>query len=247
MNRLFVAATAAALGFPACGFAADFEPPKGCETFLTVQSKQCAVSNLYRCNEAQDGRFWEVVHSSDGLESIVEYDGDYQWVSAYYAWERATESFMPPAEDPISRAALIGDGIDTFRFNMHRSAPGEDRTITIVGADQLTGRTTSIDDVELEAVSTQLRILSEDGEVEYHARGVQFLSRALGLFFLGTEEVFEADGSATVYDGSPVEFINPGEPGFGSTLPFYECEEQKAGFTPVAPRLGQKETIHDQI
>ncbi|MGH1369782.1 MAG: hypothetical protein ACRBCL_14305 [Maritimibacter sp.] len=247
MNRLFSALFCAATVFPLAAHAADFQAPKGCETFLTVQSRQCAVSNLYRCDKATDGSFWEVVYSGNGLESIVEYDGDYQWMNAYYAWDNANEIFKAPAEDRISRRDLMHEGIDTFRFDMHRTAPGEDRVITIVGADQLTDRTTVIDDVALEAVSTQLRILSADGEVEYHARGVQFLSREYELFFLGTEEVFEADGSATVYDSSPVEFINPGEPGFGSTLPYFECEEQKAGLVPVAPDLGQKEIFHDQI
>lgn len=247
MKHLYAIAAVAALGAPVAATAASFSAPQGCETFLTVQSKQCAVANLYRCAAEPEGSFWEVLHSSEGLESVVSYDPDYQWLTAYYAWDGASETFVAPAEDAISKSTLMAEGIDTFRFTMARTAPGEDREITVVGADQLVGRETVIDDVTLEAVSTELRILSDSGEVEYHARGFQYLSREFGLFFLGTEEVIGADGTATVYDSSPVEFIMPGEPGFGSTLPFYECDQQKAGFPPVAPGPGQKETIHDQI
>ncbi|EAQ12668.1 hypothetical protein RB2654_15320 [Rhodobacterales bacterium HTCC2654] len=132
---------------------------------------------------------------------------------------------------------------------MHRTAPGEDREITIVGADMLSGETTVIDGMTLDIVQTQLQILTEDGSVEYQSRGVQYLNRELGLFFLGPEEVLDDTGEATPYDNSPVDFIHPGEPGFAQTLPLYECDQQKAGFTPApaAPTPGLEETDHDQI
>lgn len=229
--------------------ARDFVPPEGCETFLTVQSRQCSVSNLYRCEAQQDGRFWEAMFDSEGMSALVAYGPGYQWLDSLYMWDNSREVLIEPAEDPIDLPTLIAEGVDTFRFTMHRTAPGEERDIIIVGADMLTGETTEIDGVTLEVIQTQLQILTEDGSVEYQSRGLQYLDRDLGVFFLGPEQVEDETGEQKPYDNSPVDFIRPGEPGFSQTLPLYECEEQKAGFTPApaVPSLGQKETDHDQI
>jgi hypothetical protein len=229
--------------------AQTFEPPRGCEVFLTVQSRQCSVSHVYRCPDAPDGGFAEAIFDSDGMSAVVGYGPSYQWQDSLYMWDNSREALVPPAEDPIDIDELMAEGIDTFRFTMHRTAPGEDREITIVGADMLTGEERTIDGVPLEVVQTQLQILTEDGAVEYNSRGVQYLSREKRLFFLGPEEVYDEGGEGTPYDNSPVDFIEPGEPGFASTLPLYECDQQKAGFAPApaAPTPGHEETDHDQI
>ncbi len=226
MLTAIAALTLASVAHPAQG--AEFEAPMGCETFLTVQSKACAVSNLYRCDAAPGGSFWEAVFGGNGFESLTAYDERYQWIEAQYAWDQSRERFVPPAEDPINIDALMTDGVDTFRFTMHRTAPGEDRNITIVGADVLSDQTVEIDDTMLAVVNTDLQILAADGSVEYHARGRQYLDVQKRLFFLGTEEVLEPDGTSTAYDHSPIDFIHPDEPGFAQTLPLYECEEFEA-------------------
>lgn len=227
MQKLIaIAAIAAAPAFPV--FAADFEAPEGCETFLTVQSKSCTVSNLYRCDGDEKGAFSEAVFGGNGLNSLVSYDAHYQWLDARYMWDQSREVFSPPAEDAIDIQTLIRDGVDTFRFTLHRTAPGEDREVTVVGADVLTEETRTIDGVELAVVNTDLQILAEDGTVEYHARGIQYLNIQTGHFFLGQEEVIDADGTATPYDNSPVDFIHEGEAGFAQTVPLYECDEFEA-------------------
>lgn len=209
-------------------WAADFEPPAGCEVTLTVQSRSCAVSNVYRCEGAPEGDHWVAVFGGNGPESLTHYDPQYQWLEANYAWDQSREVLLEPAEDPIDTGALTSEGVDTFRFDMHRRAPGEDRIVTIVGADVLTGESTEIDGVSLMVVATDLQILTDDGQIEYQSRGRQYFDPARRLFFLGVEEVLDVDGSATPYDNSPVDFIAPGEPGFASTLPLYECEEFEA-------------------
>lgn len=223
-------ALAAALPVVSPALAADFAPPEGCEVFLTVQSKQCSVSNLYRCDVAPKGSFWEAVFDGNGLASVTAYDQTYQWIDSRYVRDQAREVFTPPADDPININDLLSDGVDTFRFTLHRTAPGESRHITIVGADVLTDETVEIDGTSLSVVNTDIQILAEDGTVEYQARGQQYLNREMRLFFLGAENVIEADGSVTPYDNSPVDFIHPGEPGFGENVPLYECDDMKASY-----------------
>lgn len=240
-------AFAATLAATPLAAAEGFSPPKGCETFLTVQSRECSVSLLWRCEGGDGGPIWEADFSQDGLQSVVSYSSGYQWLDAVYMWDSSREEFVPPAIDPIDLDTLIATGIDTYDFTMRRSEPQGTRDLRMVGADQLTGRSVTIDGHALEAVATELRILREDGSVEYQSRGVQYLSHDLGLFFLGRETVTGSDGVATDYDGTPVDIIRPGEPGFGASVPLYDCNPQDAGFVPTAPIHGQEETTDDRI
>ncbi len=242
-----VSAALAALALASPAMAASFAPPKGCDAFLTVQSRECSVSLLWRCGAEADTPIWEANFSDDGLQSVVSYSPAYQWLDAVYVWDASREELVPPATDPIDLDALMETGIDTYDFIMRRSEPQGARDVRMVGADQLTGTKVTIDGYDLETVATELQILTEEGIVEYHSRGIQYLSRDLRLFFLGRETVTGVDGVAADYDGTPVDIIRPGEPGFGATVPLYDCNPQDAGFIPTAPMLRQEETTDDRI
>jgi hypothetical protein len=233
------------LGLPA--FAVGFTPPEGCEAFLTVQNRSCTVALQWRCSPAPESDFWSATFSTEGLESIVRYSADYQWLDAVYMWDSSREELQLPTADPISLSRLINSGLDTFDFTMRRSQPDRSYDLRVVGADLLTGETVEIDGYTLDVVRTRVEITAEDGTVEYKSEGQQYLSRPLGQFFLGTERVFGTDGSVADYDDTPVDIIEPGEPGFGATEPLYECNIQDAAMTPIAPPVAQKETTHDEI
>ena len=227
--------------------AGGFVPPSGCESFATVQNRACSVSVMWRCEVAPEGDFWEANFSFEGLESIVAYDRDYQWLDAAYSWDSSREAFAPPAVDPISRGDLLETGIDTFDFTMHRVTPDRRYDIRVVGADMLTGITATIDGYMLDEVKTRLEIIDADGVVEYASKGTQYYSRDLGLFFYGPEEVTGPEGDVSTYDDRPADIILPGEPGFGDTEPLYGCNLQDAAFTPAAPGPAQKEMTDDQL
>lgn len=236
------------LAQPAAGAGAGkFVPPSGCESFATIQNRACSVSVMWRCAIAPEGDFWEANFSPEGLESIVSYDGEYQWLDAAYSWDSSREEFTPPAVDRISRGDLLETGIDTFDFTMRRVTPDRRYDIRVVGADMLTGTTATIDGYTLDEVLTRLEIIDDEGVVEYASKGTQYYSRDLGLFFYGAEEVLGPDGDVSTYDDRPADIILPGEPGFGDTEPLYGCDLQDAAFTPAAPGPAQKETLDDQI
>ena len=208
--------------------AREFTPPSGCQSFATIQSRACSVSVVWRCDLAPDGDFWEANFSSDGLESVVSYDGDYQWLDAAYNWDQSREELAPPAADRISVAELLETGVDTFDFTMRRVTPDRRYDIRVTGADMLTGETAMIDGYELDEVKTRLEIIDDEGVVEYASEGIQYYSRDLGLFFLGAEKVFEPNGQTSAYDDGPADIILPGEPGFEATRPLYGCNLQDA-------------------
>lgn len=238
-----VLALATAAATPAA--AADFTAPVGCETILTIQSRGCSVSLLWRCDADAHGALWEASFRLEGLGSVVSYDRNYQWLDAAYAWDQSREEFAPPATDPISLENLLNTGVDTYDFTMHRATPSRSYDIRVTGADMLTGETVTIDGFPLDEVRTRLEIIDDAGEIEYASQGIQYYSRELGLFFLGPEQVLDDDGTPSRYDDSPVDIILPGEPGFGSTKPLYDCDLQDAAFPPAAPYSAQKETNDD--
>lgn len=229
--------------------AAGFDLPDGCDPFLTVQSRGCSVSLLWRCDVASEGDFAEASFGPDGLEALVSYSSSYQWLESIYTWNRSREEYLPPAADPIDVASLLDTGIDTYDFTMRRSEPEASYDIRVTGADTLTGETTEIDGFTVDEVATRLEIIGEDGEPEYRSQGIQYFSRDLGHFFLGRETVYDENGQATDYDSTPLDIIRPGEAGFGATTPLYECTMQDAALTapnvPAPDDLSATETHHD--
>ncbi len=211
-------------------WAADFATPQGCEPFLTVQSMGCAVALHWRCDVAPAGDHWEGVFDTEGLLSIAHYDGDYQWLETQYMWDGSREVTVG-SDDPISLSDLLAGGMDTFAFTVRRTEGKTTEMQRVVGWDELMGETVTIDGVTLERTRTEHRYMTEDGDVAYHGRGQQYVSRDMRLFFLGQDEVMGDDGSVTTYDSTPVDFIHPGEPGFGKTQPLYGCDEIKTGYS----------------
>ncbi|MCI2399949.1 hypothetical protein [Aliiroseovarius subalbicans] len=208
--------------------AAEFAVPKGCDAFLTVQTKSCEVALLWRCDVAPEGDHWEARFDRDGLLAITAYDAEYQWLESTFMWDGSHEMLLT-SEDPISFSELLETGTDTFAFSVQRNDQDGTELQLVIGVDQLTGETTEIDGVPLELTVTEHKYLTDAGKVDYHARGQQYVSREMGLFFLGRDELIEGD-RVTEFDSSPVDFMFPGDTGFGGTTPLYGCDEIKARY-----------------
>ena len=52
----------------------------------------------------------------------------------------------------------------------------------------------------------------------------KYISAEWRLFFSGPSEWDGGDGTYLPIDGSPMQFIFPGEPGFASTQPLFDCD-----------------------
>jgi hypothetical protein len=121
---------------------------------------------------------------------------------------------------------LFETQIDTWDFTLETDA-GLERH---VGYDLLTGETLVIDGEELLRTEFQGRTLDGDGNEIDAGSGRQYVSEKHRMFFLG--ETWEADSPEDILDMSPVEFIYPGETGFFTSQPIYECNQIDAGFRP---------------
>ena len=210
-------------------------PGEACPTILTIQSKDCTVTHITRCEGDANGVTTSLLFDADGMLFSASSDAQGGWLESYDSGTNVYETVTGKPADPISMDTLLRDGIDTYDFTLSHTEAGQTRTLRVVGADILTGEEQRIDNVALKVVTTDLRILEEDGTINYQTRGTQYLSPELRQWFLGTDSVLGDDGSVTNYDSSPVEILFPGEPGFDDVTPRYGCSAAPEHGVETAP------------
>ena len=213
-----------------------FIPPVGCEGVVTVQSRGCELDNIYVCTADAPGDSWRVSFHQDGPVFIGRIDAETQWMESidlFPEWRR--EVIEQPAADPASLSELLQSGTDAFDFNMRGAGGGVTR---VVGFDQLTGEEVVIDGEPLLRTQFSARYestLTGTSRIE----GNEYVSAKLGRFLSGSYRYTGVDGVVTEWANDPVDFIYPGEPGFFSKTPLYECEASLARFTPDAQGADQ--------
>ena len=217
--RVLIPFLLAAAATPAA--AKVFEPPAGCQVFMTVQAKQCRVSNHYRCTADAAGDQWRADFDQDGIFFMSRIDSEAAWVESFDLNPTVRQTLDPNAEDPQSFSELLAQGTDTFAFGLSDDT-GERSSVS--GYDRLTGKTWVIDGITL--LETQFDFTETDlaGNILRQSRGNEYIHPDWRLFFAGPSEWNGGDGNFLPLDGSPVEFIFPGEAGFASTQPIFDCD-----------------------
>lgn len=222
-SRFYRAALASALALLFAGVvpvsAGSFTPPDGCTGWLTVQSRACRVSNYYKCTQDAPGDQWRADFDQEGLFFASRTDSEGGWAESIEMNPMVRQTLDSGAEDPASFSELL-DGLDTFAFSLTRDNGEASR---VRGFDRLTGKTVQIDGVTL--LETQFEFSEEDamGGALRRSRGNEYIHPDWRLFFAGPSEWDDGSGPVPI-DGSPVQFVFPGEPGFFATQPLYECD-----------------------
>jgi len=202
----------------------SFAAPEGCTATLTVQHKGCVMINVWQCDADNEGDQWIALLTQAGVFSIQKIDHEFQWVEAYKI--TGNETLVTPVEDPASLTELFETQLDTWDFTLET----EDGIERNVGFDMLTGETTVIDGETLLNTEFQGRTLDADGNEIDAGSGRQFVSDKHRLFFFGL--AWDDTSPDDIIDMSPVEFIYPGEPGFFSDSPKFECNVIESGYQP---------------
>lgn len=215
--------TALALMLSALAFPAGAEPfnaPAGCTGVLTVQSRGCRVSNHYICERDAAGEQWRVDFDQEGVTFLSKIDHEAQWIESYELFPTVKQTLDAEPADPASFSELLATGADSFDFRLTKDT-GERRHMT--GFDRLTGKNVTIDGVALQQTEFSMTEYDTAGNVTNRARGNEFIHAELRLFFSGLHEWNRGEGYVPS-DGSPVEFAFPGEPGFFTTEPRFDCD-----------------------
>lgn len=207
-----------ALALPAAAEAGSFVAPEGCETFLTVQSRGCRVSNHYRCTADQPGDQWRADFDQEGVYFLSRIDSEAQWVESFEFNPDTRQSLDAGASDPASFTALLG-GRDDFDFRLSKDDGSRSH---VTGFDALTGKVVTIDKVPLPQTAFEFTEVDDAGNILRKARGHEYIHPEWRLFFAGPSEWWDGTDWQPV-DGSPMQFILPGEPGFAATQPIFEC------------------------
>lgn len=199
--------------------AGTFTPPAGCTGWLTVQARACRVSNYYKCTQDAPGDQWRADFDQDGLFFASRTDSEGQWVESIDMNPMVRQTLDAGSEDPASFSELLG-GLDTFAFSLSRDT-GDGSLVR--GFDRLTGRTVQIDGVTLTETQFEFSETDASGGSLRRSRGNEYIHPEWRLFFAGPSEWDDGSGYVPL-DGSPVQFIFPGEPGFFATRPLFECD-----------------------
>ncbi|MFI0395739.1 hypothetical protein [Paracoccus jiaweipingae] len=197
-----------------------FAPPAGCVLDMTVQNHGCTVTQHLRCDSDAPGDRRSVSFDRQGRVYDDHIDAETRWLDSTDA-QGLTETLLPGAADDASFSTLIATGHDSFDF---WTELGDGTRIRYRGSDRLTGQDVTIDGVTL--ARTQFRLTAQDanGAVLFQHHGGQYVSRAMGRFFGGSEVFDDGTGQPQRFDHSPARFDFPDEPGFGSTTPEYDCD-----------------------
>jgi hypothetical protein len=219
MTRAVLFCLAALIATPV--MAGSFTPPEGCETFLTVQANGCRVSNHYICQADAPGDQWRTDFDQEGAFFTSRVDYEAQWVESYELDPPVRQTLDPNPSDPASFSELLATGRDTYIFGLSDDTGERTR---VRGSDTLTGRTVVIDGISLQETAFNFTETDLNGKVLRSSRGNEYISAEWRLFFSGPSEWDGGDGTYVPIDGSPMQFIFPGEPGFASTQPLFDCD-----------------------
>jgi len=218
------------LAAPLDAAAGSFTPLAGCTGWLTVQARACRVSNYYKCTQDAPGDQWRADFDQEGLFFASRIDSEAQWVESIDMSPMVRQTLDPNPEDPASFSELL-TGLDTFAFNLSRDNGEQSR---VRGFDRLTGRSIMIDGVTLLETQFEYNETDASGTSLRRSRGNEYVHPDWRLFFAGPSEWDGGDGFVPL-DGSPLQFVFPGEPGFFSTEPLYECDAVLSNYTPKVP------------
>lgn len=201
---------------------ATVTPPPGCTAFLTTQSRGCVVSHNWTCEGDPEGTHWRLSMDEDGPFYLSFTDAEFRWLLSYELRSGAQNTLIQPEDDPASITDLFETGTDSMSFStIHENGAGQRIQRDYTGFDRLTGDTVQIDGRTLNR--TQFSYEYDLGEGPRRVEGGQFVSEDWRMFFGGVEVTTLPNGETRESDSSPMDFAEPGEPGFLSATPLYDC------------------------
>lgn len=198
--------------------AQEFSMPAGCEAYLTIQTSDCTVIHHFTCEGDPEGHKRRADLDEEGLSYVGRINNEAEWVESFHLRSAHTER-LASSRDPMSMSELIANGIDTWDFETESDEIGPSR---YVGMDRLTGESVVIDGVELLVTNYELIAYDGAGNVVWESEGQEHISTEWRMFISGIS-TYETSDDVFTSDGTPVEFIFPGEPGYLSVNPKYGC------------------------
>ncbi len=207
-----------ALAAPAAAQSA-FSLPEGCTATVTMQKRSCVVTHLFTCAGDPVGHQRRVDLDDEGMIYLGVIDAETQWIESYSPRSGVTSTLMDSAIDPASLTTLIDTGTDTFDFMTDAGPNGLTR---YQGQDTLTGQTVTVDGVDLQQTTFEVRAYNPSGALAFKITGTEYINPDWRTFVSGRRIVTNPEDTFET-DETPVEFAFPGEDGFLSNRAKFDC------------------------
>ncbi len=214
-----------------------FQVPEGCTAFLTVQSRSCLVSHNWSCDADPAGTHWRVTMDSDGPFYLSFTDAEFRWLRSWDLRGASNGTLVEPEEDPASLSELLETGSDSMVFSILQEGPTGASRRNYTGFDSLTGEELVIDGRVLQVTQFAYQYDTPDGP--RMTEGNQFVHEGWRMFFGGLETVTLPNGEKFEGNYSPMEFAEPGERGFLTTQPIYDCGDMMSALDAPVWRASQ--------
>jgi hypothetical protein len=198
-----------------------FQVPAGCSAFLTVQSRGCTVSHHWTCEGDPAGTHWRVALDEDGPFYLSFTDREFRWLRSWALRANIQSHLIEPEDDPASLTELFETGSDSMVFSLQFQGPEGVAQRDYTGFDRLTGGEVTVDGQTLLVTEFAYEYNTPDGL--RRTEGSQFVHQNWRLFFGGMETTILPDGERVEENHAPMEFAGPGEDGFLTLQPNYDC------------------------
>lgn len=214
------------LPFPAV--AQTIELSEGCTGFVTVQGSDCTVTHHFTCEEDPEGQIRRMDIDLDGISYMGRIDSEAQWIESLHIRSGHAERLEPTPADRASFSELLDEGEDSYDFITLSDEIGPTR---YAGQDRLTGEEVEIDGVTLLRTEYFITSYDAEGNVKWSSSGREFVHPGWRIFLSG-QSTYISPGGEFESDNTPVEFAFPGDPGFLSQRPKFNCEATEASWSP---------------
>jgi hypothetical protein len=206
------------VGLATPAVAQEFSLPQGCQGYLTIQNSSCSVSHYFRCDEDTNGEQRRATMDEEGLSYVGRTGREAEWLESFHMRSGHTER-QSTVLDSMSMSELLANSVDTWDFSTDSLEIG---TTQYVGFDRLTGESVEIDGVTLLRTEYELTAFDAAGTEMWKSVGAEYVSRDWRMFMGGLSSYITSDDQFD-NDDTPIEFINPGEPGYLSINPKFGC------------------------
>lgn len=215
--------------------AGEFTPPEGCEGWLTVQHRSCQVANYYSCAADGPDIYWRVLIWENDETFLTKTNNEFELLE-HYDLPYPIPTIQETAEDPSSISNLLETSEDRKVFTLLRP---DGTRVSYNSREWLTGEEKVVDGVRLLETEYEGELSDSLGSVFVHETGKNHLNTEWRILFNGAFRISYIDGTREVYNLDPVEFILPGEFGFFSDVPKYDCG------TNISLNLSERIKHHD--
>ncbi|MHA3913489.1 hypothetical protein [Halovulum sp. GXIMD14793] len=223
------------------GLLADtvFEPPRRCTKILTVQQRECQVMNVWECDGGAEG--WAGYFGDEGaVMSFEKYGPDGEFIHIQDFEIGGLMMTAKSAKDNSSMSSLIETGTDTIDMTVSLRVLVLEVELRAVGKSARTGEVIVVDGEQLKVLRTSVSMMVKENDITGLDMNISGTSKDYLLLsdqiMIDGEGILQTPEGEERYNHTPIEIIRPGEDGFFSRIPKYDCGAQVSSLIKTTPR-----------